>query len=509
MGYFYQDYFQTGFSHTASYTYDNVNRLTEAAASPAVSGTNSYTQNYSLDQFGNMTCTSGCANMPANLAFNVANNQINSSNYTYDLAGNLTKDSSNGTAHTYQWDAEGRVSKVDSGSTWTFTYDALGDRVVWVSGGVTSNALFDPAGNWLGVAGSYDFVMLGSRPLLVYTTSDTYFHHVNNIGSSTMMTAHYGNVTQDMVFYPWGDEWLNWGGGGLEFADIGWDDTTTGSQLTPNRLLSGNLGRWHSPDPLGGDIANPQSLNLYAYVMNDPTALIDPLGLYSEQCSQSNDPYCCNDPTSVGAQCGSSGDPPGFWPPYGGGGEGGGGASLPTPTPAANPGAQGDSLVSTLPCLSDQAIAALAQTLMNVLNRVLGTHYSYNSATVWNVTEGVTLNVDVTGRAMGDVPVPQNLPDGAKTGATSCIFHPDACSQFPNSIRLKIDPKLDVPSSGAPTSFPDDWAHIMYGTDASGQINAIRIHGDVGSTKGLALLSHIINFLVEQTGNGGCIEKFD
>jgi hypothetical protein len=34
-----------------------------------------------------------------------------------------------------------------------------------------------------------------------------------------------------------------------------------------------------SPDPLGGDITNPQSLNRYAYVMNNPTTLTDPLGL--------------------------------------------------------------------------------------------------------------------------------------------------------------------------------------------------------------------------------------
>ncbi len=38
-------------------------------------------------------------------------------------------------------------------------------------------------------------------------------------------------------------------------------------------------GRWLSPDPLGGDIMNPQSLNRYAYVLNNPTTFIDSLGL--------------------------------------------------------------------------------------------------------------------------------------------------------------------------------------------------------------------------------------
>jgi hypothetical protein len=38
-------------------------------------------------------------------------------------------------------------------------------------------------------------------------------------------------------------------------------------------------GRWLSPDPLAGNILNPQSLNRYAYVLNNPTSLVDPLGL--------------------------------------------------------------------------------------------------------------------------------------------------------------------------------------------------------------------------------------
>ncbi|MGH9354082.1 MAG: hypothetical protein ACRD2G_18285, partial [Terriglobia bacterium] len=34
-----------------------------------------------------------------------------------------------------------------------------------------------------------------------------------------------------------------------------------------------------TPDPLGGDISNPQSLNRYAYALNNPTTLTDPTGL--------------------------------------------------------------------------------------------------------------------------------------------------------------------------------------------------------------------------------------
>ena len=71
------------------------------------------------------TCTQGGVYCPS-LTYNSNNNNqlaaIGSSSFSYDAAGNLITDPSNPLAtHTYQWDAEGRVATVDSGSTWSFT----------------------------------------------------------------------------------------------------------------------------------------------------------------------------------------------------------------------------------------------------------------------------------------------------------------------------------------------------------------------------------------------------
>jgi len=48
------------------------------------------------------------------------------------------------------------------------------------------------------------------------------------------------------------------------------------------RYQSSSLGRFFQPDPYAGsiDFTNPQSLNRYSYVMNDPIGKTDPLGLY-------------------------------------------------------------------------------------------------------------------------------------------------------------------------------------------------------------------------------------
>jgi YD repeat-containing protein len=159
-GYRYQDNVNSSsFSHTASYTYDGVNRLSGATAETLSGSTILWQQSYSYDRWGNGSC-SGTGLCPL-LTYNSQNNNqlatIGNSSFSYDAAGNLLQDPSNypvQPVHTYQWDAEGRVSTVDPGNnpTWNFTYNALGHRVQWAYGssGAADQHLFDPAGNWLG-----------------------------------------------------------------------------------------------------------------------------------------------------------------------------------------------------------------------------------------------------------------------------------------------------------------------------------------------------------------------
>jgi YD repeat-containing protein len=87
--------------------------------------------------------------------YNTNTNQLTTSGCTYDAAGNMSEDCSTSAGHTFQWDAEGRVSSVDSGKTYAFTYNAVGNRVQWANAGGAAQYMFDPAGNWLGVAGEY------------------------------------------------------------------------------------------------------------------------------------------------------------------------------------------------------------------------------------------------------------------------------------------------------------------------------------------------------------------
>jgi len=82
---------------------------------------------------------------------------------------------------------------------------------------------------------------------------------------------------------PWGERWAYGAYQGNiydeRFASLGRRDAESTLDPTLFRMYESRLYRWLSPDPLAGSILNPQSLNRYAYVLNNPVNFIDPLGL--------------------------------------------------------------------------------------------------------------------------------------------------------------------------------------------------------------------------------------
>jgi RHS repeat-associated protein len=67
-------------------------------------------------------------------------------------------------------------------------------------------------------------------------------------------------------------------------------DSESGLDNFGARYNSSQYGRFMSPDPLGGHLTDPQTLNKYAYVRNNPINLTDPTGLdLKEQCSEESD----------------------------------------------------------------------------------------------------------------------------------------------------------------------------------------------------------------------------
>jgi RHS repeat-associated protein len=59
-------------------------------------------------------------------------------------------------------------------------------------------------------------------------------------------------------------------------------DSESGLDYFGARFHASTMGRFMSPDPIAGQVSNPQSLNLYSYVRNNPLAFTDPTGMIVE-----------------------------------------------------------------------------------------------------------------------------------------------------------------------------------------------------------------------------------
>jgi|GEM_PF-1765202 len=107
------------------------------------------------------------------------------------------------------------------------------------------------------------------------------YYHSDQIGSSRLITGSGVWPVWQGTFLPFGDEYNpqtttnHYKFTGLEH------DAESNLEHAQFRQLSAAQGRWISPDPYGGsmDVANPQSLNRYAYVGNNPVNIADPSGL--------------------------------------------------------------------------------------------------------------------------------------------------------------------------------------------------------------------------------------
>ena len=274
-----------------TYTYDGVNRLWTMSSPSDPSGCRTGLPCDLYDAWGDrtdQTTTGGsCGNFHATFA--QGNNRMDG--YSYDAAGNLLNDGS----HSYFYDAENRVIQVDgtlgtwpnncAAATACYIYDALGRRVEKRAGGVTTDYVYDMSGNvvseFQGGSSSKGYVSFNGALLAQYANGTTYFAQTDHLGSTRLLTAMNQSVYDSMDYLPFGEQIA--GGTGSTHKFTGYErDAETNKDYAVARHYASGMGRFLSPDPLGilsADLTDPQSLNRYAYVRNNPLNGIDPSGM--------------------------------------------------------------------------------------------------------------------------------------------------------------------------------------------------------------------------------------
>ena len=206
--------------------------------------------------------------------------------YSYDAAGNMTHDASVG----YGYDGAGRMISTNNGSTpAAYTYfGAL--RIKKVVGATTTITIYSgtqpiaeyAAGAALG-SPLNEYLYSGSSLLVTLTGSMVTYHHPDHL-SNRAETNSSGTTTRTYGHFPFGETWYETGTADKwKFTNYGRDTGESLLDYASFRYYGSGLGRFGSPDLLKGDLSNPESLNRYSYVLNNPVSFFDPLGL---QCNQ-------------------------------------------------------------------------------------------------------------------------------------------------------------------------------------------------------------------------------
>ena len=267
-------------NRSQNFTYDAMNRIRSAWTD----GTN-WGSDYTVDAWGNLinktqktgkTGSEGALNQGAD----VTNRFLGMS---YDASGNLLFDGNN-----YTYDAENRI-KTAAGVT--YTYDGTGERVAKSTGtlywgGSSKDALeeSDAAGN---LTSEYVFFNGKRCARRVVATGAVFYYFSDHLGSSNVITDAGGNRQAESDFYPYGGEVVILADSTANhYKFTGKErDTETGVDYFFARYYSSALGRFLTPDwsatPAAvpyAKLGDPQTLNLYAYVQNNPITGIDPDG---------------------------------------------------------------------------------------------------------------------------------------------------------------------------------------------------------------------------------------
>jgi RHS repeat-associated protein len=291
-------------TQSSQYGYDQYNQLTSA-----VIGSTNLLASYDLS--GNMLRSRTIPGVPLQLAttYGTENEILTRSDFgitqtaTYDPLGDGNLQSIG--EPTYLYDPLNRLTQITSGGNpvTNFSYDGIGrlTQIVEMSGGkVTANHSYvwcgrvrcleldntqtPPAPDRVYYAqGSATVAASGGQAPIItpaYELSDL-------LGSVTAVYFN-GTIRAQYAYGLFGGRTTVSGTASLSdrgFAGYFYH-ATSGLQFTRHRVYSGELGRWLTRDPIGNRMAfahrtwfNATDLNLYAYARNNPTTLVDPIGL--------------------------------------------------------------------------------------------------------------------------------------------------------------------------------------------------------------------------------------
>ncbi len=260
-------------ANTQSFTYDALDRLTNASSTSYGSLT------YAYDTIGNFTSKRGVTyTYSSTTRPHAVTATSNGKTYTYDDNGNMTAD----TDRTISYNYDNKPGSITKGSTTALLYyDGTGARVKKQTGTTSTiyiGKLYEKRGTT-----TTRYIFAGTTRIASIVTSgstdNTYYYHQDHLGSSSVITNASGTKVEEVHYYPFGETRTDTGSYKVSHKFTSQElDIETGLYYYNARYYNPVLGRFISADTIVPDPTNPQALNRYSYVLNNPIKYTDPSG---------------------------------------------------------------------------------------------------------------------------------------------------------------------------------------------------------------------------------------
>jgi RHS repeat-associated protein len=254
------------------YEYDNLDRLKKAYI------TGVYTQEWDYTAIGNINwrkdngVTTSYTYNPSTRPHAVM--QVGTTAYNYDANGNMTARGSDALLY----DQENRLYRVTVGGTQTdYTYNADSARVKKVVGGTATYYV----GNWYEVTNNVatKYYYFGAQRVAMKQGSAVTYLHGDHLGSTSVASNASGALVSRQTYYAFGAVRTTEGTLPTDYTFTGQKNDAASALMFYNaRYYDPGIGRFTQADTIVPDPGNPQTLNRYAYTLNNPLKYIDPSG---------------------------------------------------------------------------------------------------------------------------------------------------------------------------------------------------------------------------------------
>jgi RHS repeat-associated protein len=125
------------------------------------------------------------------------------------------------------------------------------------------------------------YIFAGDDRIALKNANGTFYYHPNHLGSTMAVTNASGAQVDAINYHPFGETLVTQDPKYTDFSHkyTGQElDSETGLYNYNARLYSPETGRFLTADSFIPDPTNPQSLNRYSYVLNNPLIYTDPTG---------------------------------------------------------------------------------------------------------------------------------------------------------------------------------------------------------------------------------------